>query len=468
MKRSFKAIITLVLALTMIMSFSVAAYADGALPTETVRYGYNLPDAIAVPMHGLAAENITIDGIDIELYSADGYVYVRLVDLAAAKLLRESADKLAELGLTLDQLYIKDGLILVKADGLTEDEVAALTAKVAALTAEVQIAVSVGDKFTLGNAGVTVLQVEIGGFSMPPVEAPAPSEPDESSIVTKLNVDAGTKKTPSTGSPTVTVPEERPEVTTLYITYGVNEPNPSLQGDLYGTYKIMTTDKWDNTEQDVDYDLTSFGKAVNESVIYLVKAEDDETDYYYSTDGISYTKLNDSKDNKEQMAVILSKNDTNTQPTAEENEESSNTLNNTVIYISTTPDSSNVIKTIKYNDVTPTFDPEKPTDLPSDEEYNKSTNKVSTDYIPEESISIDSGSAGTPIDEAKTVTVNVNNGISVNNEFLEQETDNNTAPQNADASADAAQAGNENGNAAADTENTAGAADTAVTGDENA
>lgn len=172
MKRSFKAIITLVLALAMMMSLSVAAYADSELPTEQVGYGYGCPDAAPVPMHDLAADNITIDGVDIELYSADGIVYIRVVDLAAAKLLRESADKLAELGLRLDQLYIKDGLILVKADGLTEDEVAALTAKVSALTDAVQIAVSVGDKFTLGNAGVAVLYVEIGGFSMPLLRQP--------------------------------------------------------------------------------------------------------------------------------------------------------------------------------------------------------------------------------------------------------------------------------------------------------
>lgn len=454
MKRSFKAIITLVLALTMIMSFSVAAYADGELPTETVGYGYGCPDAASVPMHGLAAENITIDGIDIELYSADGYVYVRLVDLAAAKLLRESADKLAELGL----LYIKDGLILVKADGLTEDEVAALTAKVSALTAEVQIAVSVGDKFTLGNAGVSVLQVEIGGFSTPPVEAPAPAEPDESFTVTKLDVAAGTRYAPTSASPkgSVYVPNEQPKVTTLYITYGyMTYGNLALQNDLYGTYL------------NVDKDSNNYGKALNDSYIYLVKAEDDKNDYYYSINGKGYKILEDSFVDHTNMVEIFGCEGISQEVNHIRDEEHSSMLNNTVITISTSADGSNVIKTIKYEDDTPTFDCNN---LPSEEEYTREENnnhydplKNSTSFNPKDTVEIVSDSVGTPIDEAKTVTAKVDNGITVNDKLLNP--DNNTAPQNADASADAAQAADTAvTGGAADSENTAGAAGNETTG----
>lgn len=352
MKRSFKAIITLVLALAMMMSISVAAYADSELPTGKVTYGYNLPDAVPVPMHDLAAENITIDGVDIELYSADGYVYVRLVDLAAAKLLRESADKMAKLGLTLDQLYIKDGLILVKTDGLTEDEVAALTAKVAALTDAVQIAVSVGDKFTLGNAGVAVLYVEIGGFSMPPVE---PDKPEPTpGVQTQLNVSAGDVYHFESSSPYAEV-TARPETSTLYITYGYirtfisSEEKYILNSDTYGGY------------YDVDADQ-NFAKSISESYIYLVKSENDENTYYYSIDGgKSYTQLTDLGENASDSSIkstsivkifdqISSRN-----PSDARNVEEVEKAFNTSIMISTDPDGSNVIKTIKYDDVTPKY-----------------------------------------------------------------------------------------------------------------
>lgn len=160
--------------------------------------------------HGLAADNITIDGIDVELYSADGYVYIHMVDLAAAKLLRENANKMVELGLTPNQLYTKDGLIHVKRGGLTADEVAVLTAKVSTLMDAVQVSVSLGDMFTLGNAGVAVLYVEIGGFSMPPVEDPA-TEPTPETLP-KTTIDISMPSSLCSDRPIL--PSFRPEITT--------------------------------------------------------------------------------------------------------------------------------------------------------------------------------------------------------------------------------------------------------------
>lgn len=410
MKKFFKALFTFATVVTLLLSMCVGAYADSELPTETVWYGCGHPEAAPVLMHGLSAENITIDGVDIELFSSDGYVYIRLVDLAAAKLLRESADKMAELGLTAEQLYIKNGLILVKEDGLTADEVSALTEKVNELTNAVQIAASAGDIFTLGNAGAAVLYVEIGGFSLPPVSDPA--EQDKEFDGTRLDVCAGTKNAFYTAPPTIELPGERPEVTTLYITYGfIRIGIDRLNHDRYGTYEAFDCN-----------DPANYAKSINDSCIYLVKAENDKnTPYYYSTNGTDYTLLDDCLDDSYKYYNILSEADISVSPDSARDAEHSDKLNNTTITISTTPDGSNVIKTIKYHDVTPQFDPEVPDNLPSTEDYRHVVRTSCDDYTPIESIKIVSDDAGTPIDEAETVTANVDNGISISYRFKETE-----------------------------------------------
>lgn len=92
MKRTFHSMVALLLVALVLMSIGVTAYADDPeLPTEKVWYGYGKPEAAPVPMHELEEEDITIDGISIDLPMDEDYVYITLVDLAAAKLLRDNA-----------------------------------------------------------------------------------------------------------------------------------------------------------------------------------------------------------------------------------------------------------------------------------------------------------------------------------------------------------------------------------------
>lgn len=129
MKKSVKALLSLALALALMLSLGITAFAEETkteekeegeeIPLEWVSYGYNLPDPALVPMHELGEEDITIDGISYDVKTLNGKIYIRNADLIAVVLLRENKDKAEELGIDYDKLYIKEGLILVKEDGMT-------------------------------------------------------------------------------------------------------------------------------------------------------------------------------------------------------------------------------------------------------------------------------------------------------------------------------------------------------------
>lgn len=439
MKKILKASLTLVMVVMLLLSMVVGAYADLELPTETVWYGCGHPDAAPVPMHGLTAENITIDGVDIELFSSNGYVYIRLVDLAAAKLLRESADKMAELGLTAERLYIKEGLILVKADGLTADELSALMEKVNELTNGAQIAASVGDVFTLGNGGSAVLYVEIGGFAFDPeqVEPTEPTEPTEPAVPV-FDVNKGVLYARASSKPVAQV-NDRPELTTLYITYGYTPiygvggadiGDEVINRDVYGGIKA------DTPEQD-------FSKSISASYIYLVKADGDNENYYYSTDGQTYTLLDDAGTDCTAFVLIFDER-TGYKGTSEtRNVEEVRSALKTTITISTTGDSSGIIKTIKYDDATLEYfyydenysyesngktevgnyvvDSSKfptrgdPNTWPDDEEYTAivDNNNAQTIFEPKNPLVIVSDQDGKTTAEASSVTAQINNGITI-------------------------------------------------------
>lgn len=436
MKKILKASLTLVMVVMLLLSMVVGAYADLELPTETVWYGCGHPDAAPVPMHGLTAENITIDGVDIELFSSNGYVYIRLVDLAAAKLLRESADKMAELGLTAERLYIKEGLILVKADGLTADELSALMEKVNELTNGAQIAASVGDVFTLGNGGSAVLYVEIGGFAFE-TEQVEPTEPTEPAVPV-FDVNKGVVYVRGSSKPVVQV-NDRPELTTLYITYGY-----ALLSEMSGTIKrdaIINSDEYGSFEATTPEQ--NFTKAISKSYIYLVKADGDNENYYYSTDGQTYTLLDDAGTDNTAIVLIFDElKGTKTNSETRNVEEVRSALK-TTITISTTGDSSGIIKTIKYDDVTPEYfyydenysyesngktevgnyvvDSSKipkrgdPNTWPDDEEYTAEVNNNNnqTTFVPKNSLVIVSDQDGKTTAEASSVTAQINNSIKI-------------------------------------------------------
>ena len=93
MKKQLK--FTLALALSLALLFSprrggFCRHRGGrSAPFEYVSYGVGLPDPAPVDMHELGAEDITLEGVSYDARTEDGHIYIRLSDLAAAKLLRE-------------------------------------------------------------------------------------------------------------------------------------------------------------------------------------------------------------------------------------------------------------------------------------------------------------------------------------------------------------------------------------------
>lgn len=209
MKKQLKFTLALALSLALLFSLGAAAFADTAedgLPLEYVSYGVGLPDPAPVDMHELGAEDITLEGVSYDARTEDGHIYIRLSDLAAAKLLRESRDKAAELGLDYAKIYIADGVIFAKDTG-NADEVKEVQGLISALKQGAAIGISVDDIFDLGNAGDVKLHVKIRGFAYG--DAGSGAAPASSGEKRALDVKALDKEKSI----------ERPEVTTVYFYY---------------------------------------------------------------------------------------------------------------------------------------------------------------------------------------------------------------------------------------------------------
>lgn len=401
MKKLIKTLLTLALAAGMLMSLGVTAYADSTeLPSVSVGYGYGCPDAAAVDMHGAAAEELTLDGIAIELRCEDGTAYIRVTDLAAVKLLRESTAKITELGIDLSKLYIKDGLILIKEDGMTADEVAELEAKISELTRTATIKLSVGDKFALGSGGVAAVYIEIGGFNAPPAqeaeEKKAPAE--EPTPKRQLKVEACGLSINSNTPKIVSLPSGTPEVTTLYVSYGKDDL-------LYNDTLYKSSENKNIYEPGVS--------TCNYSYIILLKSEGDTTTYYYKTSSTGkYEKL-ENKTPVEIIQCMMYKESTNKGIIPYAREEIDDVVNNTEISISTTNDGSGEIVNIKYRNDTPkTIDPSNPP--PGYVKYSSDTDRNPT-YSPTENdenlITIVSAEEGKTVDEAHKLTASIKNTI---------------------------------------------------------
>lgn len=209
MKKQLKFTLALALSLALLFSLGAAAFADIAedgLPLEYVSYGVGLPDPAPVDMHELGAEDITLEGVSYDARTEDGHIYIRLSDLAAAKLLRESRDKAAELGLDYAKIYIADGVIFAKDTG-NADEVKEVQGLISALKQGAAIGISVDDIFDLGNAGDVKLHVKIRGFAYG--DAGSGAAPASTGEKRALDVKALDKEKSI----------ERPEVTTVYFYY---------------------------------------------------------------------------------------------------------------------------------------------------------------------------------------------------------------------------------------------------------
>ena len=128
----------------LLLILPMAAFAEeNELPVEWVRYGHGLPNPASVDAHGLTEEAITLEGVAYAPKLENGRVYVRLEDLAAAKLVRENGEALQTLGLAVSDLQIENGQL--KAPG-KEDALAQFLSTAG-------VGVSLNDSFTLANAG---------------------------------------------------------------------------------------------------------------------------------------------------------------------------------------------------------------------------------------------------------------------------------------------------------------------------
>ena len=213
MKKQLKFTLALALSLALLFSLGAAAFADTAedgLPLEYVSYGVGLPDPAPVDMHELGAEDITLEGVSYDARTEDGHIYIRLSDLAAAKLLRESRDKAAELGLDYAKIYIADGVIFAKDTG-NADEVKEVQGLISALKQGAAIGISVDDIFDLGNAGDVKLHVKIRGFAYG--DAGSGAAPASSGGST------GEKRALDVKALDMEKSIEQPEVTTVYFYY---------------------------------------------------------------------------------------------------------------------------------------------------------------------------------------------------------------------------------------------------------
>ena len=166
MKKPLRYVLSVVLMLALMLSMGTAAFADktdSGLPVEYVSYGVGLSDEPGVDKHGLGDDGITIDGVSWKPKMSEDKLYVHILDLAAAKLLRGCTDEAKELGIDYAKLYIENGLIQVKEE-VPSAEAEELRAKLDKLTYAAVIGVVAGDRFDVGNGGDVKLQVVVTGF----------------------------------------------------------------------------------------------------------------------------------------------------------------------------------------------------------------------------------------------------------------------------------------------------------------
>ena len=166
MKKPLRYVLSVVLMLALMLSMGTAAFADktdSELPVEYVTYGVGFPDAPGVDRHELGDDDITIDGVSWRTKTSEDKLYVYVLDLAAAKLLRGCTDEAKELGIDYAKLYIENGLIQVREE-VPSAEAEELRAGLDELTYAAVIGLVAGDRFDVGNGGDVKLQVVVTGF----------------------------------------------------------------------------------------------------------------------------------------------------------------------------------------------------------------------------------------------------------------------------------------------------------------
>ena len=374
MKKQLKFTLALALSLALLFSLGAAAFADTAedgLPLEYVSYGVGLPDPAPVDMHELGAEDITLEGVSYDARTEDGHIYIRLSDLAAAKLLRESRDKAAELGLDYAKIYIADGVIFAKDTG-NADEVKEVQGLISALKQGAAIGISVDDIFDLGNAGDVKLHVKIRGFAYGDAGSGASS-----------GGSTGEKRALDVKALDMEKSIERPEVTTVYFYYyGLtgydtvlyNDPELDCysEGEDGGDIDLGGEDGGDidlgggDEEEPVKPDITrQRAFMLSLALAYSQKDIDDGVQYYVWINGenIKIPPLNSEGEWLDDEGSFLAKDASGKTGNELLNSDIMGALTNkdfdfdslpTVnIKITTDAAGNNVVKTIDFNNVTP-------------------------------------------------------------------------------------------------------------------
>ena len=384
MRKAFRLILALAVMLTVVLSLGVCASADD-LPREKVGFGFGMPEAAAVPAHDLTDDAVTLDGVSFNARIEDGKVYIRIVDLAAVNLLRENASAAEALGLDYAGLYIDRGLILVKTDGKTADEIAAIEEKLAALKAQsAPIGVSVGDEYTLASGGadrliVVVADLVYGSAAAEDASAPAPAPAEDKPVIDVVS------KSTAAGS-------DKPADTTVYFfySYGMEyylaEQNTANEGGENSPAPNAADNASPSAGYSYDVDrIRYYGCKAG-----IVRGEGDTNDYYVFVDfgdgsepafvrietGDSYAEV-ENNTGKHISAIRKA-----SRPYSEDNLDQDKLAER--ILISTDGTMAGVVKTILINDATPAADKffkensNVPTDTPP-EGYTKSNGQKKYD-----------------------------------------------------------------------------------------
>lgn len=275
MKKPLRYVLSVVLMLALMLSMGTAAFADktdSGLPVEYVSYGVGLSDEPGVDKHGLGDDGITIDGVSWKPKMSEDKLYVHILDLAAAKLLRGCTDEAKELGIDYAKLYIENGLIQVKED-VPSAEAEELRAGLDELTRAAVIGVVAGDVFDVGNGGDVKLQVVVTGFVTGGGEAAEPGTEENGLDVKGLGVPYDKNYRYDTSGVTG---ENYAGVTTttIYIAYG----GVTWYGG--GPSCLSIDEETPSTEKLPDYVERSGFAGV-------AKAKDDTNNYYIKIVGLS-------------------------------------------------------------------------------------------------------------------------------------------------------------------------------------
>ena len=371
----------------LLLILPMAAFAEeNELPVEWVRYGYGLPNPASVDAHGLTEEAITLEGVAYAPKLENGRVYVRLEDLAAAKLVRENGDALQTLGLAVSDLQIENGQL--KAPGKEE--------ALAQFLSTAGVGVSLNDSFTLANAGEGKLIIRIAGFV-----SKESQENDSAAPAAKDNgLEVAAKGSPEESEIMNSV-TKRPEVTTICVYYvGKTGHIPSSGPDCYDMNggQELTPPDWLTvsdyyigiaySQEDIDnvvrYYLTLDKEVPNNDLEFSIWDENKNNLYpgtvYEATDAADKIVYNAYNNSNAMNSASHDSRDGKLFPT---------------ISVSTDSEGKDVIKTIHFEDKTPGEDAfvEKKaygyhgTDTPPEGyeiDKEQSSNPGGTVYMPDE------------------------------------------------------------------------------------